>query len=407
MKKLWANKFWRWVIIIVVVVSLSIWGRGQSGLTVEVATIATGDISKTTLSSGSIILPDTSSIRAPLTGQVSAVSVKEGDIVIKGQTLFNYREDLLLTAMRQAEAGYAQAKQARDLVSRSTPTVLQMNASQVALDAASAARDRAKDAYDAAPSDTLLATYQQADVAYQQARAALETLQRQSPTQVSIASADASVDAALAALRQTQSDWANRVVVSPMAGAVSFTDNQLGQKIAADMTTTTGQTVMSVAGSSDLRFLADMDESDVVRLSVGQDVEVTLDAFPGQTFAGKIAELPVQPITNVTGGTVFQVGVSLTSPPAELRVGLRGQVTLTLDTIKDVLAVPTTALVTKGAQTSVWLVKDGQAHQQTVELGLESALNAQVVSGLSAGDQVVVSTNIRDIKEGLAVTVQP
>lgn len=379
--------------------------RGAGGLAVEAATIETADITKTTLSSGSIVLPESRSVRSPLTGQVDRVLVSEGDVVTKGQAIFSYREDYLLTALRQAESVYAQAKLAKDQLTRSAPTVLQLNAAQVSLSASEAARDRARSAYDSAPSDTTLAAYQQADTLYQQSRATLEALQRQNPTTLSLESADAAVNAAAAGLRQAQADWSNRVITSPADGQVAFTVGQLGTKIASSVAVTTGQTVMTVAGPNDLRFLADMDESDVVRLKSGQAVAITLDAFSGESFSGEIVELPVQPITNVTGGTVYQVGIKLNTPPPALRVGLRGQVTVELESIKAVLAVPTAALVTKEGQTFVWLVKDGQAQRRDVELGLESSTNAQIISGLELGDQVIVSTNIRDIKEGLAVTI--
>ena len=405
MKKLLSKRIWRWLVLLAVIAIIIVWRRGSGGLIVEVASIDQADITKTTLSSGAVILPDSLSVRAPITGQVGTLSVNEGDAVKRGQVLFIYREDFLLSALRQAESAYAQAKLARDQVSRSAPTVLQINAAQVALDVASAARDRAKTAYDAAPSDITLATYQQADAAYQQARASLESVQRQNPTSLTTESADAAVNAAAAGLRQAQADWANRAVIAPADGTVSFTTSQVGQKIAPSVTLTSGQTVMSVAGSSDLRFQADMDESDVVRLKIGQPVTVTLDAFSGESFPAVISELPVQPVTNVTGGTIFQVGIKLTTPPASLRVGLRGQASVELESVKNVLAVPTAALVTKEGKTFVWLVKDGQAQRRDVKLGLESATNAQVVSGLEKGDQVVTSTNIRDIKEGLAVTI--
>lgn len=407
MIRTYLKRWWRWLVVLLAVGLFLVWRQSSSGLTVQTAKIALGEIAKTTLASGEVIMPDDQTVRAPLTGRVATVAVREGDEVKSGQALFSYQEEGMLAVLRQAESAYAQAKQARDLLTRSAPTDLQLNAANTALSVAQASRDRAKSTYDANGSDLNKAAYEQADLAYQQARSSQEALQRQAPTATAIAAADAGVTASLASLRQAQSDWNHRSITAPAAGTVVFSADQLGHKLAAGSVVTTGQSVLSVAGNAVLQFRADMDESDVVRLQTGQKVTVTLDAYPGVSFEGQVDRLPVAPITNVSGGTVYQVGIKLGSPPAGLRIGLRGQVSVVLETIKDVVSVPTTALVTKEGSTFVWLVKDGKTTRRDLKLGLESATSAQVINGLVVGDSVVVSTNIRDVEEGSSVTVQP
>ncbi len=392
------------MILLIIIGFLLSGGRGA--LAVDVADIKKGDITKTTLSSGLITAPSDSSIISPLSGQIASVNFKDGDAVKAGQVIFTFREDQLLSSLRQAESAYAQAKQAKELVTRGAPTDLQLATAQTALDAAQGARDRAKSTYDSANTDLNKAAYDQAEVAYQQARVSLETLQRQQPTALSVQAADAAVAATLAALKQAQVDYSRRGIVAPNDGILALGTSQTGDQISTGSAVVVGQTIAQVIGAGAVEFVADMDESDIVRLSSGQTVSVTPDAFSGQSFAGKITRLPARPITNATGGTIFQVGIALDQQPTGLRVGLRGQVTVVLETVKDVLEVPTAALVTKEGKTFVWLVENGQAKRRDVTIGLESSTDAQVTDGLSLADRVIVSTNIRDVKEGLSVTVK-
>ncbi|MCL2504369.1 MAG: efflux RND transporter periplasmic adaptor subunit, partial [Coriobacteriia bacterium] len=165
-----------------------------------------------------------------------------------------------------------------------------------------------------------------------------------------------------------------------------------------------GTAAVEISSYSDAMLVAiDVTEAEVDSVKVGMDAEVTFDAFPELTAEGKVTA--VAPTGTASGGLVmFSVTVELADPDARLRPGMNATGKIILDTAKNVLLVPNTAL--QGDQRGGYFVRvvarSGNAAQpepQKVALGLANDSYSEVVSGLREGD-VVVTGRVSDSLSG-------
>ena len=138
-----------------------------------------------------------------------------------------------------------------------------------------------------------------------------------------------------------------------------------------------------------------MTEADIANVKVGEAVSVVFAALTdatdpnGTTVAGTISEVDLT--STVTSSVVsYGVTISLTSPPADLRLGQSGTATITTSSKQNVVRVASNALTTVGRLKTATLV-DGKSTQiVTVTTGLTGNGETEVVSGLKAGDVVVI-----------------
>jgi HlyD family secretion protein len=155
----------------------------------------------------------------------------------------------------------------------------------------------------------------------------------------------------------------------------------------------------SVSGAliqfSDLKALqirADIDELDVPNVEIGQSVMISLDAFPGKAFEGKVSNIaPIS--TQRQGSSSYSSIISFTQKPdIKIRIGMAASVTITSLSKKDVLLIPSRSLESIGLQKYVNLIKpDGSAEKVAVEIGITNGTETEIVKGISAGDKISVS----------------
>ena len=128
-------------------------------------------------------------------------------------------------------------------------------------------------------------------------------------------------------------------------------------------------------------------ERELAKLAVGQLVELSFDAVPGRSFAGKIAL--VSPYVDAATAT-FGVRIRVTDTGGVLRPGMFARVAIVYERKMDALQIPRTALLDGDGPPKVFVVKDGKAAERNVQLGLSNGAYVEVVTGLKDGEQVVV-----------------
>jgi HlyD family secretion protein len=150
-----------------------------------------------------------------------------------------------------------------------------------------------------------------------------------------------------------------------------------------------------------------MDEVDSARIRPGQAARVTLDPYPGQSFAARVARLAPYVLDREEQNRTVEVEAELEHrPDGGLLPGTSADVEVVLSAREDVLRVPTAALVEGGR---VLVVEDGVLVEKTVEVGLRNWDWTEVLSGLAAGDPVVTSLDRPEVKAGARarVTAEP
>jgi HlyD family secretion protein len=193
-------------------------------------------------------------------------------------------------------------------------------------------------------------------------------------------------DAAKATLADVEASLEAATMVAPFDGTVISVGAEAGDLVSSNMN------VVTLADLSDLRVLATVDETDISQVQVGQEVQITFDAFSGRRFRGQVLEVPLEGslVQNVVS---YEVPVSLEGAEGvSLRSGMTANLNIVVGRRQNVLLVPVLA-VQEGEDGDVVLVQDsprGEAVATRVEVGLSDGEYVEVLRGLNEGDQVVI-----------------
>ncbi|MBG0827313.1 HlyD family efflux transporter periplasmic adaptor subunit [Planomonospora sp. ID67723] len=170
-----------------------------------------------------------------------------------------------------------------------------------------------------------------------------------------------------------------------------------GTAIAVGVPVAAGDTVVTVTDVSELTLSADVDETDVLLVEREAKAEAEFDAVPGGVYPAEVTGVGVTPLEGATGGASYPVQLSLgagrfddgSRAPAP-KPGMSAVVRLTVRESPDAVAVPSSAIVTSGRDSVVWVVRGGAAERRVVRLGAQGESMVEILSGLSPGERVVV-----------------
>jgi HlyD family secretion protein len=165
-------------------------------------------------------------------------------------------------------------------------------------------------------------------------------------------SARAQLAQSQASLKQAKTNLGYTKIYSPIDGQVVDRQYDVGQTVAASFS---APTLFTIAQDlTKMQVKADIDQSDIGRISVGQPVHFTVDAYPDQQFQGQISQVRLNATVNQNVIT-YPVIIEVANPDLRLRPSMTADVTIEVDTVSDVLRVPNAALrfkpETKGDQT--------------------------------------------------------
>jgi HlyD family secretion protein len=196
--------------------------------------------------------------------------------------------------------------------------------------------------------------------------------------------ASARTNLALAQLRLDQSK-----IVAPTDGRIANILIRAGEQAAP------GTPAIVLVNETAFRLEINVDEIDIDQISVGQRAQVTLDALPDRTLSGVVADVAPTPV-NTTGVVTYQVTVNMDETAGvDLRSGMSANASIVVDEIDDVLVVPNWAvrLDRETGNAYVNLLDDnGRVAEVTITTGLRNEQFSEVLSGLSGGDVVVVTS---------------
>ncbi|HUC01740.1 MAG TPA: efflux RND transporter periplasmic adaptor subunit [Candidatus Paceibacterota bacterium] len=202
-------------------------------------------------------------------------------------------------------------------------------------------------------------------------------------TAQAIAAQEAQVEQAQANVQSINVSIANATLSSPINGVVTVQNAKVGQTAVA------GQTITSIISGNDFEVDAYVPETDIGKVSVGDAVSMTFDAFPGETFTGKV--FYIDPAETIQSGVVdYLVKVSFDTPDARVKSGLTANLDIETQTDQNALILPQYAIIQNASGTYVDIVQNGTETQVPVTLGIHDQNgNVEVVSGVTEGEQVV------------------
>lgn len=249
---------------------------------------------------------------------------------------------------------------------------------------AEAAMEQARLAYEAAKQREE-SSYRTAQAQVASARANLERLLNGATAQ-ELAAAQASVEQARASLNLAQAQLEKATLRAPFDGVVTTVLANPYDQVSS-LTP-----ILILADLSSYRVDVEVDEVDIGRIRVGQEARITLDALPGVELPGRVEEVALSP-TTAQGVITYRVRLRLTDlGKADLRPGLTANARIITGRASGVLIVPRRAVrLGQDGQPYVEKVLPGKELERVpIQLGVESAEVAEVVSGLEEGEAIFV-----------------
>ena len=391
------------VVVIVVAAAGALRGGGGDGVEVRLEPVTARDLVSTVTASGKIKPQTAVDVSSDITGRIIELRVKEGDWVKKGDLLIRIEPSLYEAAVARAEAGLASAQAA----------AVQAEASR---EQAERAAQRARELRQQNP--TLIS-----DEQLEQAETSLRVA-----AAVAI-SADRQVDQARAGLQEARDQLAKTVLRAPMDGQVTRVAVEEGEVAVPGTFSRETGLLATVSDLSIIQVNVQVDETDVVRLHLGDSAAVTIDAFPDTTFSGRVTKISQSSVTIASAGgsadraVDYNVEVTLDNPPPDVRPDLSATAKIVTDTRDSVLSIPIIALTvreheaistedapkdtTKGKKETegVFVVLGGVAQFRPVKVGIAGEEHFEVLEGVAAGDTIVAGPYqaIRDLSDSAKV----
>lgn len=169
-------------------------------------------------------------------------------------------------------------------------------------------------------------------------------------------------------------------ILAPLTGTIVLKNVEPGESF------TNSDSLMSM--SDRLTVKAQVDETDIASISVGQEANIVLDAYPDKSVSARVDKIAFD-ATTVNSVTTYIVDVLPLSVPDFMRSGMTANVTFFIKARKDVLLISNDAVKTKDGQSTVLIRKDGKEVEKQIVVGISDGKEIEVLSGLVAGDIVL------------------
>ena len=218
---------------------------------------------------------------------------------------------------------------------------------------------------------------QEAELVHNRARASLEN---------AVVSQEV-YDSALSALESARAQLAgNEIQLGYTRITAPFDGLIIQRAVKFGETVTVGQQLFRISDFDPLLCTIGVPERDLTRLSIGQPAILEVEAFPGESFQGRV--LRISPVVDATTGTI-RVTLEV-DRQGRLSPGMFAGVRLVTDVRENALIMPKRALSLESLADSVFVVEDGVAYRRNVTLGYEEDDRVEVTDGLRANDRVIV-----------------
>jgi len=399
----------------------------KSGTAVEYGEAKRMRIEERVSASGRIFPVTEVAISSDVSGEVVELMVAEGDSVRQGQLLARIDPDAIES---QVSRGRAAVNAAKANAANSQATIEQMIANRKQLDAALLVAKQVLKRNEGLVKEGLLsaAELEQSQNAVATANAQIEAADANvKAAQAGAKAAKFNVESSQATLRELSTNLSRTNVKAPMTGIVSLLNIEQGERVVGTMQMA-GTEMARIADLSKMEVQVEVSENDIPRVTVGDEVEIEVDAYLDRTFDGKVTEISnsANNLTSINGSqslstdqvTNFVVTISilpesyqdLITPtrPYPFRPGMSAAVDILTEVENDALSVPIASVTAREVEDEdgesskaegdeeeleevVWrITATDEVERAVVKTGIQDRRNIMILSGLKAGDKVVV-----------------
>ena len=347
------------------------------------------DVEQTVTAPGNLVNVNQADVLMPATGRLSAVSVRVGDSVRKGQVL----ADLDPVTTTQAQLDLLEAQEELDKLQKRRTSLDYPRATddfikdlrkqlKAAKQAVSELNDASRGAEDPMLRSQLLANLTTAKENQKSLESRLNWY-TSNPTESEIVAADSELALAQAKYDAAKALLESLQIKSPISGIVFETSAEAGQ-------TYQGETALFKIGDPKaLEVVANVTEEDYPIISVGQTVEVYFDARPEVTVQGKIDRIIPKRIEG--DRPRYNIYITLNEVPDGLADGMTSDAAITIAERTGVLCLPRSVVRASGVdEVSLKVWTNQTTETRTVTIGLRGDSDVEILSGLSEGEQVII-----------------
>lgn len=405
------------IILLVVLSKTGVIGGKSEGKEVEIAKAEEITIVETVSATGKVQPEVEVKISSEVSGEIIALPVKEGQSVKKGDLLVKINPDLYTSGLNRTIAGLSQTKSG-------------LSQADAQFREAKASYDRSKGLFEKgiiSKSD-----WDKAISAYEVAQANKQA-------------AYYNVQSASATVREAQDNLGRTTIYSPADGTISVLSVELGERVLGTQQMA-GTEILRVANLDNMEVEVDVNENDIVKISVGDSANVEVDAYLKKEFKGIVTSIANSAATATTADQVtnFKVKVRILKESYQdliegkpagyspFRPGMTATVDIITKRKEKVIGVPIAAVVVRSDTSSVkkpigdktpkddkakpkndkkfecvFVRENGKAKLRVIKTGIQDDTNIEIVSGLKKGDEVIVgpyTTVTKDLNPGDMVT---
>jgi HlyD family secretion protein len=374
------------------------------------ARVTRGDITATVPGSGQFE-PNTIAVVRPdsnmPTRKVVRILVVAGQRVKAGQALAQIDASGLDLDLASAQAYYdAQEVKLENL--RNRPADLDLAQAEASLTQARLNLESQQQSYDniKALAEKNLATRNQLNEADRQlaiakanaeaSRLAYQSVEAQSP-QDEIRAQESALAQADSELRKARLVWESRIIRAPVEGMVAEINVNVGDMVGPSgiQGSATGDkfgpstAMMTVVDADPMILQAQVNETDMGQLRIGNRAAVTPTAYPDLHLAGRVTQIDLhaQVVSNVS---VFNVSIEVPNPDGKLLWGMNADADIAVLSVKDVLTLPSSAIRSVSGNAQVTILDQGKPVAWDVQTGVSDGSRTQILAGLDEGQEVLM-----------------
>jgi len=323
-------------------------------------------------------------IGAQTTGRIQEMRVKVGDRVKAGELIARVDDREIRQQIGQQQAALVSAQNTLAQVEKTYPERIREARANYDYAKVNVERERELLKHEYTTKDAV----DRAESQFTAAEAVLTRLQDEFKTQRTISRSN--LEEIQARLRQQEVRLTYTRIYSPIDGVVSDVTAQEGETIVAGLQVAN---LVTVLDPTRLEMWIYVDETDIGKAAVGQDVEYYVDTFPAKTFKGKIEKIYPQPV--VKENIVYYLATMKIPPEdaAYLKPEMTTHVRIITEEKKDILTAPNAAVkFERGRQVAYKVTGKNRVEKLTLKIGIRGEDRTEILSGASEGD--VLATKI-------------
>ena len=403
------------VLFIVVIVAIFSRNGGDQTIPVQTAKVEKQRVVETVSATGRIQPKTQVKISADVAAKITQLDVEEGDWVERGQFLVQLDREKFLAVVERSEANVRSAEADARLAKE--------NMLKVEKDYERTRGLFDRDLESQAILDQMYAAYQVEKARYQ---SALEL-----------------VEQARALLKQGQDDLSKTTIYAPMAGTISSLNKEVGEIALGSQFQE--DVILIISDLGGMEALVDVDENDIVSITLGDSAKIEVDALPDLVYTGVVTEIASSAKISGQGSvdqkTDFEVEITIIDPGDQLRPGMTASSDIITDIQENALAIPIQSVAVRtpaqlkklepsgegdvaiaddsaslnykpdkdGFVEVVFVVEKNSVIAKQVSTGIQSETLIEIKAGLQEGDEIVIG-NYRaisqDLRNGSKITIQ-